>query len=232
MKTIRISQKEPSTSDTTERDNSQVRTTIKTEAHHRRKKYARLFSLVILTVFWASAGAQTLRQFNIVKPSTTGVPGEEVRVMKFDPAGNLWIAGRSPFWGESGVAMLSADQLDYNPLPGGGFDTGAWKVWSNVHHPIPSPYLFALAFTSDGTVWIATEGGLTRFRPNAQPPEEMWMTYTPANSPLVRPEILSLAVDSQDNLWISNESSIQYGLGELFKLNTTTGQWTQINNGQ
>ena len=53
---------------------------------------------------------------------------------------------------------------------------------------------------SDGTVWIATEGGLTRFRPNAQPPEEMWVTYTPANSPLVRPEILSLAVDSQDNL--------------------------------
>jgi hypothetical protein len=25
-------------------------------------------------------------QFNIIKPSTTGVPGEEVRVMKFDPA--------------------------------------------------------------------------------------------------------------------------------------------------
>jgi hypothetical protein len=33
-------------------------------------------------------------QFNIVKPSTTGVPGEEVRVMKFDLNGNLWIAGR------------------------------------------------------------------------------------------------------------------------------------------
>ena len=32
-----------------------------------------------LTVF-----AQT-PQFNIIKPSTTGVPGEEVRVMKFDP---------------------------------------------------------------------------------------------------------------------------------------------------
>ena len=68
-------------------------------------KYARLFSLVILTVFWASAGAQTLPQFNIVKPSTTGVPGEEVRVMKFDPAGNLWIAGRSPFWSESSFFM-------------------------------------------------------------------------------------------------------------------------------
>ena len=131
MKTIRISQKEPGTSDTTERDNSQVRTTIKTEVHYRRKncmKYARLFSLVILTVFWASAGAQTLPQFNIVKPSTTGVPGEEVRVMKFDPAGNLWAAGRFYFFCDSALGMLSADQLDYQPLPGGGFDTGAFTL--------------------------------------------------------------------------------------------------------
>ena len=40
-------------------------------------------------------------QFNIIKPSTTGVPGEEVRVMKFDLNGNLWIAGRFYFWGEA-----------------------------------------------------------------------------------------------------------------------------------
>jgi hypothetical protein len=26
-----------------------------------------------------------------MKPSTTGVPGEEVRVMTFDAEGNLWI---------------------------------------------------------------------------------------------------------------------------------------------
>jgi hypothetical protein len=33
-------------------------------------------------------------RFNLVKPSTIGVPGEEVRIMKFDTASNLWIAGR------------------------------------------------------------------------------------------------------------------------------------------
>jgi len=179
-----------------------------------------------------SLSGQNPPQFNIVRPSTTGVPGEEVRTIAFDPAGNLWVAGRQTFFGESALGMLSADQLDFLPLPGGGFDTGAWKVWSSVHHPIPSPYLFSLVFTSDGTAWVATEGGLVRFRPNAVPPEEMWHTYTPANSPLVMPEVLSLAVDSQDNLWVSNESSIQWGQGQLFKLNTHTGQWTQINNGQ
>jgi hypothetical protein len=56
-------------------------------------------------------------QFNIIKPSTTGVPGEEVRVMKFDLDGNLWIAGRFYFSGEAALAMLSADQVDHQPLP-------------------------------------------------------------------------------------------------------------------
>ena len=127
-----------------------------------------------ITVF-----AQT-PEFNIVKPSTTGVPGEEVRVMKVDAAGNLWIAGRFYFWGEVGLAMLSADQLGYQPLPGGGFDTGAWKVWSSLHHPIPSVFINDMEFGPGGVIWIASDGGLTRFDP-AAPQPEMWFTYTPAN---------------------------------------------------
>ena len=58
--------------------------------------------------------------FNIVKPSTTGVPGEEVRTMKFDPAGNLWISGRFYFWGEVGLAMLSADRSITSHYPEAG----------------------------------------------------------------------------------------------------------------
>src|SRR4029077_5214805 len=146
------------------------------------RKFSTTLALVIscgLTVV-----AQT-PQFNIVKPSTTGVQGEEVRVMKFDPAGNLWIAGRFYFSGETGLVMLSAAQLVYQPLPGGGFDTGAWRVWSSVHHPIPSPYIYDMEFGADGVIWIASEGGLTRFDPAAPTEEQRWFTYTPANSPLI-----------------------------------------------
>jgi hypothetical protein len=59
---------------------------------------------IITTVARVTAGGLTVfaqtPEFNIVKPSTTGVPGEEVRVMKFDPAGNFglpigFIFGRS-----------------------------------------------------------------------------------------------------------------------------------------
>ena len=88
-------------------------------------KYRKISTTVALVISCVLTVVAQTPQFNIVKPSTTGVPGEEVRVMKFDPAGNLWIAGRFYFSGEAGLAMLSADQLDYQPLPGGGFDTGA-----------------------------------------------------------------------------------------------------------
>src|SRR2546423_2808885 len=188
-------------------------------------------TLALVVSCGLTALAQT-PQFNIIKPSTTGVPGDEVRMMGFDPAGNLWIGARMVYWGEVALAMLSADQLDHHPLPGGGFDTGAWKVWSSVHgNPIPSFYIRGLAFSSDGTVWFGSEGGLTRFRPNAPNPADRWFTYTPANSPLVLNEVRSIAMDSQDNLWVSN-ASLNYAFSYLFKLNTATGQWTSVNTGQ
>jgi ligand-binding sensor domain-containing protein len=168
-------------------------------------------------------------QFNIVKPSSTGLPGEECRVMTFDPSGNLWVAARWPFWGESGLAMLPADQLEHAPLPGGGFDTGAWRVWSSIHHPIPSPYIHAMVFGSDGTAWVATDGGLVRFRPNADAAEQ-WLIYTPANSPMLRPEVRSVAVDGQGNVWITN-AAVNGGVQGLFKLNPATGEWTHVNPG-
>jgi len=171
----------------------------------------------------AAAGPPAWTQ---VRPSTTGIPGEEVRLMAFDPQGNLWVGARWTFWGEGGLAMLSADQVPYAPLPGGGFDTGAWRGWSNVDHPIPSPYLMDMAFAPNGVIWLASEGGLTRFNPKALKPSAMWRTYTHANSPLLLDAVRSVDVDSQGNVWLTNVSP-QSSNGAVFKLNPATGVWTQ-----
>jgi ligand-binding sensor domain-containing protein len=125
--------------------------------------------------------------------------------------------------------MLSADQLAHQALPGGGFDTGAWRVWSSVHHPIPSSYIHALQFAPDGTAWVATDAGLVRFRPNAAPAEQ-WFTYTPANSPLLIPGIRSIAIDSQGNVWIAN-AAVNVGGRGLFELKPATNQWTHVQPG-
>jgi ligand-binding sensor domain-containing protein len=189
-----------------------------------------LLGLIVACLLTTNASAAVPR-FNLVKPSTTGVPGEEVRVMKFDPAGNLWIAGRFYFQGEAGVAMLPAKQLKFKPLPGGGFDTGAWQVWSSVQHPIPSPYINDMAFGADGVIWIASDGGLTRFDPAARTEAQMWFTYTPANSPLILNEVRSLALDSQGNLWLTNVNVLSSN-GALFQFNPTSNVWTEYRVGQ
>lgn len=169
--------------------------------------------------------------WNIVKPSTTGVPGEEVRVMAFDPAGNLWVAGRWYFWEEVGLAMLPASELPYLQLPGGGFDTGAWQVWSNVSHPIPSVYVSDIEFENDGIVWLASDGGLTRFDRSAATPQQMWRTYNAFNSPLIMNEVRSIDLDSQGNLWLTNVS-VRSANGALFKFNPAANQWTKFEVGQ
>ena len=188
------------------------------------------FFIVLTTVAATSQGSAPL--WNIVKPSTTGVPGDEVRLMAFDPNGNLWVGARFIFWQEWGVAMLSPDQQEHKPLPGGGYDTGAWKVWSTaLGDPLPNQFMYDMEFTSDGTMWLASEGGLTRFRPNAPNPEDRWFTYRKGNSPLVMNEIRSIAIDSQDNIWIVN-ARLNYTFSYLFKFNATTGEWKSISTGQ
>jgi ligand-binding sensor domain-containing protein len=151
--------------------------------------------------------------------------------MTFDPLGNLWVAARFYDRQEWGVAMFPAEQLDHRPLPGGGYDTGAWKVWSNVHHPIPSPFINDIEFGANGILWIASEGGLTRFDPNAATPGGMWFTYNEANSPLILNDVRSLDQDSQGNIWLTNVS-VLYSLGALFKFNPEANKWMKYEVGE
>jgi ligand-binding sensor domain-containing protein len=162
---------------------------------------------------------------NIVKPSNTGIPGEEVRVMTVDSQGNLWIAGRWPFWSECAIAMLPPEEQAFVPQPGGGFDTGKWQVWSNTDHPIPSPYINSLRITSDGVVWIGSDGGLTRFDRNASTPEQMWKTWNSSNAPLIVNGIQSISVDSEGDLWMVNRV-VNTLAGGVFEFDRQGETWT------
>ncbi len=183
-------------------------------------------AFVILSTSQVFGEIPTSPPFNILKPSTTGVPGSEVRVMDVDPDGNLWIASRWPFWFDIGIAMLPADELEFSgPLPGGGFETGLWQVWSNEDHPIPSVYVDDLAFSGDGVVWIASEGGLTRFDRHAATPEATWQTWNAANSPLTVNGVSEVETDSAGHVWMVN-SQINGPLGKLFEYDPAGDQWT------
>jgi ligand-binding sensor domain-containing protein len=170
--------------------------------------------------------AASAQDFHTVKPSTTGVPGTEVRVQTFDAEGNLWVAGRWPFWGESGLAMLPVSEHPHSPIAS-GFDTGLWQVWSSVHHPIPSPYIDTVRFTSDGIMWLGSDGGLTRFDRHADTPEAMWHTYTTSNTPVVINGVRSIAVDQQDVLWLVN-GEVTGGAGSLYRFDPADESWSSF----
>jgi ligand-binding sensor domain-containing protein len=192
-------------------------------------------TLMVLLAAGASAHAQALADMHVVKPVSTGIPGEELRVMKFDPQGNLWVAGRAPFWFDSGAARLPAAQVPHEALPGGGFDTGAWDVWSSVHYPIPSAFISGIEFGANGVVWIASGaidqgGGLTRFQPDAADPASTFFTYDSSNSPLLLDNIYSLDMDATGRLWMVNGHV--NNRPAVFSLDPATGEWQQFDMGE
>ena len=144
--------------------------------------------------------------------------------MTVDKDGNLWIAARWPFWSECALAMLTPEEQVFVPRPG-GFETGLWQVWSNVHHPIPSPYIDDIEFTPDGIMWIASNGGLTHFDRHAKTPQAMWQTWDGSNSPLGVDDVSSIDSDSAGHLWLVNDSVVG-GVGKLFEFDPATGSWT------
>ena len=95
-------------------------------------------------------------------------------------------------------------RLTFYDLPEPGpFSSGEWmtffKEWMSFtsgNSGLPVGGVLALAFDSQGNLWIGTEGALTKFD------GARWEVYHSGNSGLPDDWVESLAIDSQGNLWI------------------------------
>ena len=110
--------------------------------------------------------------WRLVRPSNTGIPGEEVRFAKWGPDGKLWVAGRWPFWREGGLAAYD-------------LDSQLWTTWGTVDSPIPSEWVNDLEFAADGSLWLATgwvdsRGGLVHKS------GDDWTVFAPVSCTRVR----------------------------------------------
>jgi ligand-binding sensor domain-containing protein len=150
----------------------------------RSKSIYLMLCLVIQYGFLSTITAQG-SSWKIIKPTNTGIPGEIVRLGKFDPQGNLWVAARWPFWGEGGVAK---------------YDGTKWTAYSNVDSWMPSDIVNSIAFQTNGVAWIGTDSGLVRFDGSTA------QLFNMNNAPFPSNNISSVNVDGSGNIWFISKS--------------------------
>lgn len=176
----------------------------------RSRNVAVFLSAACLALSVASIALASLAnpEWEIRTPATTGIPGEEIRDAAFAPDGKLWVAARHPFWGKGGVGVLD-------------LATQTWQVYGNTPnsptYSFPSGYINDIAFSPDGSVWLATDLGLSHFV-NGE-----WTTYTTANAPFLHNNIESVGVDPTGAVWVNN-TRLNYTDGALHRFDGVN--WT------
>jgi len=169
----------------------------------------RVIATVVAAVPSMAAVAQS-GGWRIIDPANTGIPGEEVRFLRFDPHGMLQVGARWPFWGDGGIGIYD-------------FGTQIWTTDSKGETPIPSEFVNDIEFGPGDVVWIATDGGLVRRQGNA------WTIYTTANAPLLHDGIRNIDLDSEGHVWMNN-SHVQQADGAIFRFDGTN--WRRFRVGQ
>jgi ligand-binding sensor domain-containing protein len=161
----------------------------------------------------ASLGRAVLAQeWKQVRPSNTGIPGEQLHYGALAPDGKVWVAGRWPFWGEGGYGI-------YDPV------NDTWATLSNVDTPQPSQWARGVVFAPDNVVWMATDDGLVRKQ------SETWTVYTTANSPLLHNKVRSVALAPNGDLWVNN-SGVNTSNAAVFRFQPQSGVWTRYRVGE
>lgn len=140
--------------------------------------------------------------WEFLRPSNTGIPGEEVRFARFDPAGRLWVSARYPFYREGGVASTS--------------DFIHWTTYANWETPLPSDIVQSIHFDPDGSTWLGTPGGLAHLD------QGDWTIYDSTNSPLPGSAIGPITADGQGRLWfLYAAGALQEGVASFDGTNWT-----------
>lgn len=130
------------------------------------------------------------QQVDWIRPSNSGIPGEEIRRMAFHPDGRLWVGARWPFWGEGGVGIFDIAQ-------------DLWETHSNAPNgngfgPLPSEYVNDIEFEPDGTAWISTNEGLVRYDGTT------WEVFDSTNTPMAFNKCGGISIGPDGHVWVNN----------------------------
>ena len=149
-----------------------------------------------------------------IRPSNTGIPGEEVRRVAFHPDGRLWVGARWPFWDEGGVGIYDIAQ-------------DLWETHSNAPNgsgkgPLPSEFINDIEFEPDGTAWISTNEGLVRYDGTD------WEVFDSTNTPMAFNKCRAVSIGPDGHVWVNN-SDFNQGGDSILEFDGTA--WTKYRTG-
>ncbi len=145
--------------------------------------------------------AQT--DWDVLKVTNTGIPGESVGFAKFAPDGKLWVTARWPFFQAGGFTIYD-------------FQTQIWETYADWDSPLPSQFVNDIEFDSAGGAWMATSGGLVHFDGTN------WVIFNSANSPLLHNNIGDIDLDADGHVWINNSGGPSSAIFEYDGANWTS----------
>lgn len=158
--------------------------------------------------------------WRLIRPSTTGIPGDYTQSIFIDDDDSPWISGYVTFWEEGGMAH---------------FDGHAWRVLNNVDCPaigsqIGAPRFNDIVKTDDGVMWIGTGRGLLRFDPGVEP----WCVtrFTPSNSGIAGADVSNIDIAPDGTLWMACGTwggGTQGGLSQYDPATDTWHSWNTSN---
>ncbi len=134
---------------------------------------------------------------------TSEIASDDITAVEADLEGALWFGTSS-----AGVSRTR------NPLSWDHFDTGEGLASNNVRD---------ILIASDGTVWVATAGGVSWFRNNE------FSTANVVNAGLPSNSARALAEDSQGHIWVATDGGVGRFDGSAWTA-FTTGQGLPTNN--
>jgi ligand-binding sensor domain-containing protein len=144
----------------------------------------RLLPLPVLS--FALSFGLSAQALDVLDPTRSGIPGEEMRLARWAPDGTLWAAARWPFFGEGGIGIHDRHSR-------------TWDVLASQETPL-TQFVNDVEFEADGTAWIATDTGLLRYDDGS------WTAWNAANTPMAFSVIGDIALAPDGHVWVNNTS--------------------------
>lgn len=141
---------------------------------------------------------------------TIWIGSDQTQLCRFDPG----VEGCIGFYtGEDGMATAPLTSLTidsggevYYTTAGGGistFDGTTWRELVIAGETTPGNTIHDISQAADGALWLAGNGGASRFFPDSEEPGQM---YTPGNSPLPSVNV-NVIFPTASGVWFGTESA-------------------------